>query len=130
MATPPRPLSPHLQIYRPQLTSTLSVLHRASGMVLAFGTLFLTLWLASAANGGDTFEAVQAFLGSILGRLILFGFTAALFYHLCNGIRHLAWDLGIGYSLPVLYRSGYVVLISAGVLTLLTWVLAYALMPA
>src|SRR5260221_6908133 len=89
MTSPDRPLSPHLQIYRPQLTSVLSILHRATGILLGVGTLVLAWWVIAAAAGPDAFARVQGFLGSWLGILVLLGWTAALFYHLANGIRHL-----------------------------------------
>lgn len=117
-----RPLSPHLQIYRPQLTSVLSILHRATGVVLTLGTLLLVWWLVAAASGPDAYAAVQWFLGSWLGYLFLFGWTAALFYHLCNGIRHLFWDAGYGFELESVYRSGWAVVIATGVLTVVAWV--------
>jgi len=123
-----RPLSPHLQIYRPQLTSALSIFHRISGVFLALGTLLLTAWLVAAASGPDAFAAVQGFIGSILGYLLLLGWSAALFYHLANGIRHLFWDAGYGFELVNAYRSGYAVLIATGVLTLAAWIVGLVLL--
>lgn len=123
-----RPLSPHLQIYRPQLTSALSIFHRISGVFLALGTLLLTAWLVAAASGPDAFAAVQGFIGSILGYLLLLGWSAALFYHLANGIRHLFWDAGYGFELVNVYRSGYAVLIATGVLTLAAWIVGLVLL--
>src|SRR3546814_20791355 len=79
-----RPLSPHLQVYRWQITMTLSILHRLTGIALAVGTLLLTYWLAAAATGPDAFAAAQGFIGSLVGRLLLFGWRHALFYHLCK----------------------------------------------
>src|SRR5688500_2907199 len=93
-----RPLSPHLQIYRWQITMVMSILHRITGVALAVGTLLLIWWLVAAAAGPDAFATAQDFLGSILGRLLLLGWSWALFYHLCNGIRHLAWDAGWGFE--------------------------------
>lgn len=127
MANQERPLSPHLQVYRPQLTSMLSILHRLTGVALAVGTLLLVYWLAAAASGPADFAAAQDFMGSFLGRLLLFGWSVALFFHLCNGIRHLFWDVGLGFELPTVYRSGWAVLIATIVLTLLAWILAYAM---
>ncbi|HMB76297.1 MAG TPA: succinate dehydrogenase, cytochrome b556 subunit [Kiloniellaceae bacterium] len=120
-----RPLSPHLQVYRPQLTSSLSILHRITGAALAVGTLLLVYWLAAAASGTEAFESAQGFFGSFFGQLLLFGWSIALFYHLCNGIRHLFWDAGLGFELPEVYRSGWAVVIATGVLTLLTWIIGY-----
>ena len=85
MRSDPRPLSPHLQVYRWQLTSVLSILHRVTGVALTVGTILLVWWLVAAANGPDSFEAAQGFLGSPIGLLLLFGWSVALFYHLCNG---------------------------------------------
>lgn len=126
MANVERPLSPHLQIYRWPVTMATSILHRATGCALAAGTLLLTWWLVAAAAGPDYYAMVQSILGSILGRLVLLGFTWALFYHLLNGIRHLFWDAGHGYSLPVANKSGWAVIIGSVVLTVLAWILAYS----
>jgi succinate dehydrogenase / fumarate reductase cytochrome b subunit len=120
-----RPLSPHLQVYRPQLTSSLSILHRITGVALAVGTLLLVWWLAAAASGTEAYETAQWFFGSFFGQLLLFGWSIALFYHLCNGIRHLFWDAGLGFELPEVYRSGWAVVIATGALTLLTWIIGY-----
>lgn len=125
MADDPRPLSPHLQIYRPQVTSVLSITHRLTGVVLAFAALLLTYWLASAAYGPESFARAQAVMESWFGRLVLFGFTFSLFYHLCNGIRHLGWDLGWGFELVKLRITGVVVIIASMGLTVLSWMLAY-----
>ncbi len=122
-----RPLSPHLQVYRPQLTSVLSIVHRLTGVALAVGTLLLVYWLASAAAGPESFETAQAVIGSFFGRLFLFGWTYALFYHLCNGIRHLYWDAGFGFELPDVYKTGWAVVGASGVLTLASWILGYAM---
>jgi succinate dehydrogenase / fumarate reductase cytochrome b subunit len=117
----PRPLSPHLQVYRPQLTSVLSITHRASGVVLTTGTIILALWLISVASGPETFAVMASIVGHPLGQFVLFGYSVALFYHACNGIRHLSWDLGFGLTIPDVYRSGYVVLGTTCVLTALLW---------
>ena len=117
----PRPLSPHLQVYRPQLTSVLSITHRASGVVLTTGTFILTLWLISVARGPETFAVMASIVGHPLGQFVLFGYSVALFYHACNGIRHLSWDLGFGLTIPDVYRSGYVVLGATCALTALLW---------
>jgi succinate dehydrogenase / fumarate reductase, cytochrome b subunit len=104
-----RPLSPHLQIYRWQITMLMSILHRASGIVLALGALGLAWWLHAVATGGESYVAFQAVIGSIPGQVALFAFSAALVYHLLNGIRHLLWDAGRGYGIPKVYASGYTV---------------------
>lgn len=125
-----RPLSPHLQVYRPQLTSVLSILHRMTGVALAAGTLLLVYWLVAAASGAESYETARELIGSVIGRLLLFGWSVALFYHLCNGIRHLFWDAGFGFELPVLYRSGWAVVAATAALTLVTWIAGYGAMGA
>jgi len=116
-----RPLSPHLSIYKPQLTSVLSISHRATGVVLSIGTVFLVWWLVAAAAGGGAFAAAQGFWGSWLGLLLLFGWTFSLFFHLCNGIRHLFWDAGYGFELRQTYISGWTVVAASAALTLVAW---------
>lgn len=120
-----RPLSPHLQIYRPQLTSVLSITHRATGLALVIGTLVLVYWLLAAASGADAYASAQALLGSWLGRIVLLGFSFALFYHLCNGIRHLFWDAGLGFELKTAYASGHAVIVASIAMTVIAWGLAY-----
>ena len=122
MRSADRPLSPHLQIYRWQLTSVLSILHRAAGVVLSAGAILLVWWLVAAASGAEAYEGVEDFLGSWLGLLLLFGWTVALFYHLCNGIRHLVWDTGHALDLKSVYVGGWVVVGTTGVLTFVAWV--------
>ena len=120
-----RPLSPHLQAYDMlQLTSALSIGGRITGVVWAVGLLFFVWWLVAAAAGPEGFARVQWFLGSFLGLLVLFGMSAAAWFHTLNGIRHLAWDAGYGYDIPTTYRSGYMVLIGTGVMTVRTWIIA------
>ncbi|MBX3456120.1 succinate dehydrogenase, cytochrome b556 subunit [Ferrovibrio sp.] len=126
MANTDRPLSPHLQIYRWPLTMASSILHRATGVGLAAGTLLLAWWLVAAAAGPQYFALVQGLLGSWLGRLIMLGFSWALFYHLCNGIRHLAWDLGHGFEKATAKTASILVISASVILTLLAWVLAYS----
>ena len=126
MPSPERPLSPHLQVYRWQLTSVLSILHRASGIALSVGTLLLVYWLIAAAAGPESFATAQGFIGSILGRILLLGWSWALFYHLCNGIRHLFWDAGRGFELKTVYASGWTVVGASAVLTLIAWIAGYA----
>lgn len=126
MAPPERPLSPHLQVYRPQMTSVLSILHRVTGVALTLGTLLLTWWLVAAAYGPEQFATVQGFLGSFFGQLILWGFTFAVFYHLGNGVRHLAWDFGWGFELTELRTSGMAMVAFAVGATLVTLIAAYA----
>jgi succinate dehydrogenase / fumarate reductase cytochrome b subunit len=125
MSTVDRPLSPHLQVYRLPLAAILSILHRATGVFLSLGSLLLVWWLMSVAQGEAGFNNANAVVGSILGQLILFGFTFALFFHLSNGIRHLFWDVGVGFELPTVARSSVAVILAAAILTLSVWALAY-----
>lgn len=128
MSADNRPLSPHLQVYRPQLTSILSILHRITGIALAVGTLLLVYWLVALSLGPEAYAEAEWFLSSILGRLLIFGWSLTLFYHLCNGIRHLFWDAGYGFELENAYRSGWTVVAASLVLTVLAWILAYTTM--
>ena len=121
-----RPLSPHLQVYRPQITSALSIFHRITGVALAVGTLLLVWWLVAAASSAGAFALAQGFIGSWIGLLLLFGWTLALFYHLCNGIRHLAWDAGFGFELPSVHATGIAVLVATVVLTVAAWIVGLA----
>lgn len=116
-----RPLSPHLQVYRPQLTALLSITHRATGVFNAIGTAGLVCWLLAAAGGPEAYAGVQAFYGSILGQLMLFAWSFSLYYHLCNGVRHLIWDSGKALDIPSVYRGGYVMVACASFLTVATW---------
>jgi succinate dehydrogenase / fumarate reductase cytochrome b subunit len=121
MRSADRPVSPHLQIYRWQLTSVLSILHRVAGVFLSAGTIVLVWWLVAAAAGPETFDGIWEFLASWLGLLLLFGWSVALFYHLCNGIRHLVWDTGHALDLKSTYLGGWFVLGGTGALTVLAW---------
>jgi len=115
-----RPLSPFL-IYKPQLTSVLSFSHRATGVALSVGTLFLVWWLVAAATGAEVFAAARWFFGSWLGLLLLLGWTFSFFFHLCNGIRHLFWDAGYGFELRTSYASGWIVVAASGVLSVVAF---------
>lgn len=118
-----RPLSPHLMIYKPQLTSIMSITHRATGTALALGSLLVVWWIVALATGAEYYNFVQSILTSWFGQLVLFGFTVAVFYHLSNGIRHLFWDFGYNLTIEGVHRSGYMVLASTVILTVLTWAL-------
>ena len=122
-----RPLSPFMfpTWYRFQLTSALSILHRLTGIALAAGSILLGWWLVAVAAGGESFEVTHAFIRSPIGMVLLFLWSAAFFYHLCNGIRHLAWDAGYGLELRSAYRGGYIVIAAALLLTVLTWVYVF-----
>jgi succinate dehydrogenase / fumarate reductase cytochrome b subunit len=122
-----RPLSPHLQVYRLQLTSALSVLHRATGIALTVGALYLALWVICAAASPDTYATFQSFNTSIVGRFVLGGWLFSGFYHLSNGIRHLFWDAGYGFELKDAYRSGWIVVVVSLVATALSWIIGLRL---
>ena len=117
----PRPLSPHLQIYKWQLTSIMSIGHRASGIALSLGSFLIVIWLVTLATGPEYFSHVNKVISHWFGQLVLFGFSVVLFYHMLNGVRHLSWDLGYGFDLTTVYKTGYSVLITAIILTTITW---------
>ncbi|WP_293857750.1 succinate dehydrogenase, cytochrome b556 subunit [uncultured Alsobacter sp.] len=121
-----RPLSPHLQIYRPMLTMTMSIVHRVTGAALYFGTVILAFWLIAAASGKANFDVAQAVLGSFLGRIVLFGYTWALLHHMLGGIRHLIWDTGRGFGPEARETLAKMTLGGSIVLTILVWIVAYA----
>lgn len=119
----PRPLSPHLQVYRPQWTSVLSILHRGAGVVMAIGALLLTWWLWAVGGGDSGYQLAYGFFTSVFGKVLLFIWTLCSFYHLCNGIRHLLWDSGLGFELPVAYLSGKIAVAVALAMTITVWLL-------
>lgn len=121
-----RPLSPHIQIYRWPLSMALSILHRVTGIALSVGTLMLTWWLVAAASSDQAFDRAQWFMGSALGLLLLFGWSLALIYHFFAGIRHLAWDSGVGFDAPTYNTTGWGVVIATGACTVLVWVIGLA----
>ena len=123
-----RPLSPHLQVYKPQITSVLSILHRLTGIGLAAGAVVLVCWLNAAAYGPDAFESAQGLLATWFGRLLLLGWTWALFYHLCNGIRHMYWDAGRGLELRQVHITGWLVVVASLGFTLISWAAGYGLL--
>jgi len=108
--------------YRLQLTSVLSFAHRVTGIALAAGTILLVGWLWAAAYNPDCFEGISAFFEGFFGRILLFGWSYAFYFHLCNGIRHLFWDIGKGFEIKDAYRSGYLVLGTSVLLTCITWI--------
>jgi succinate dehydrogenase cytochrome b subunit len=120
-----RPLSPHVQIYRWPITMGTSILHRITGVGLAFGTLLLAWWLVAASMGPEPYALFSAVAYHWFGRLVLFGFTVALVYHSLNGVRHLFWDVGVGFKIPTANASGVVVYILTAAITVLVWVVAY-----
>jgi succinate dehydrogenase / fumarate reductase cytochrome b subunit len=106
-----RPLSPHLQIYRRQITTVLSIMHRITGMLLCLGALLLVAWIATTAAGPDWHACFFQFIDSIFGRLLLLGLVFSLLFHLCNGIRHLVWDMGYGFDLGTTTATGWTVVV-------------------
>ncbi len=120
-----RPLSPHLQIYRLPLPAILSITHRMTGIILSTGTILLAAWMVALAQGPETFALAMMVIGHPLGQLVLFGYSAALFYHMCNGIRHLNWDRGAGMEIAQVYRSGKMTIAAALILTALLWAVVY-----
>ena len=120
-----RPLSPHLTIYRPQINSIMSILHRITGAGLVLAFLMIVWWFVAAASGADAFASADGVLTSILGGLILIGSVFALWYHACNGIRHLIWDTGSGLEIEQVKMSGYVAIGAAAFLTLVTLIVAF-----
>jgi len=117
-----RPLSPHLQIYRWPITMATSILHRVTGCAVAVGTLLLTWWLVAAATSDQAFDTVQWFIGSPVGLFCLFGWTVTLMYHFFNGIRHLAWDVGLGFEKQEYVLSSWSVIIATVICSALIWV--------
>ena len=124
MSQPSRPLSPHLSIYKWQISMTLSILHRITGVGLAVGLLLVVAWLSIAAYMPDMYGSFYELISSLFGQLLLLGFTWAFYYHLGNGVRHLFWDIGKGFTLPVMARSGWTVVIFSIVMTAASWYLA------
>jgi succinate dehydrogenase / fumarate reductase, cytochrome b subunit len=122
----PRPLSPHLLIYKFTITMLMSIAHRISGAGLYVGVLLLLWFLIAASNDAAAFGVFSAFIGSIIGQLILFGFTWALFHHLFGGIRHFIWDAGYGLEAPVRDYLAWGTLICGLGLTIVVWAISYA----
>ena len=116
-----RPLSPNIQIYRPQLTSVLSIANRITGVLLSICAVGLVVWLVAAATGPHAYSVVQGALASWIGQIMLFGCTFAFFLHLCGGIRHLVWDAGYGFALRSIYASGWAVVAASVALTVAAW---------
>ena len=122
-----RPLSPHLQTYRWTLTMALSIVHRATGLALYFGTLLLVWWLIAAGSGPAAYSYFQGFIGSWVGRLVAFGYTWALMHHMLSGVRHLVWDLGYGFKPTEREWLTWAALIGGIGLTILLWIVAYTM---
>lgn len=128
MAENNRPLSPHLQIYRWELHMLMSILHRATGAALGVGTIFLTWWLMALASGPSAYETFTTVASSLVGQIILFGFSYGLFYHLLNGMRHLYWDAGQGFEPATVRLTGQLIMAISLVATVGTWLAAYYLL--
>ncbi len=119
-----RPLSPHLQVYKLPLTALMSISHRITGASLAIGTIFVVAFLIAAATGEAEYDFVMGLATSMIGQIILFLWSAALYFHMCNGIRHMFWDIGQNFNKKCAHRSNYYVIAMAIALTVLTWVCA------
>jgi succinate dehydrogenase / fumarate reductase, cytochrome b subunit len=126
MADAKRPISPHLSVYRWQISNSLSILHRATGVMMSIGGVVLTLWLLGVAAGPDSYLMVVDWLGSPLGLLLLLGWSYCFFFHLSNGVRHLFWDAGYGFDLPRARASGVAVIVISAALTVGFWMLVLA----
>lgn len=124
MSKKERPLSPHLQIYKPQITSVLSILHRITGAGLALGAILISWWLFAILYGGKSYEYFLMFRFSFVGGLLIIGFLWAFIYHGLNGIRHLVWDTGHGVNIPAARKSGWQIVVASLVLTFLIWGMA------
>lgn len=120
-----RPLSPHLQVYTPKINMVMSIFHRITGVGLYFGTLLLAWWLVAAASGPEYFEFVSSLFGSLIGRLILFGYTWALLHHMIGGIRHFIWDTGRGLEIATVDMLSWLTIILSAGLTLAIWLIAF-----
>jgi len=118
-----RPLSPHLQVYNLPITARLSVLHRGTGMILVFGTILLVAWLGVIASGSQNYLFINGILASWMGKVVLIGFSFSLIYHLCNGVRHLFWDIGKGFENSCVNRTAYLTITIAVALTAGIWLL-------
>ena len=128
MASLKRPTSPHLQIYKWGPHMALSILHRVSGVALGGGTLLLAWWLISLASGPDEYALFQDCMNSLIGKAVLLGFTLALMLHLCNGVRHLFWDMGMGLDVETTARTNMLVFLGTAVLTAVAWVIGYGML--
>lgn len=127
MVSTNRPLSPHLQVYRLPLTGIISITHRATGAFLTFGTLLLVCWLMAAASGAESFAVIQGFISSMPGLVILLGWTFALFFHLCHGVRHLLWDAGATFEKESMDKYALIEIVVTTVLTASVWLVSGAL---
>ena len=125
MSTKQRPLSPHLTAYKFRITSTLSILHRLTGVAMSVGTLLLVGWLVAAASGPEGYAHFSGFAGSLVGKLMIAGWIFGFFYHFANGIRHLFWDAGKGFEMHQARASGWTVVAASSVATIVAWIVAF-----
>lgn len=121
MAAPNRPLSPHLQVYKPQMTSFTSILHRLTGLALAAGAAMVTFWLWAMMEGGDMLVCFQNFVQTPVGKIMLAGWLVAFSYHFLNGVRHMFWDTGRGLTIKFANTSAWIILLSSVAVTALIW---------
>ena len=121
------PLSPHLQIYRWQISSLVSITHRITGILNLLGLIFICAWISAAGIGENLFECFSVFSKSFVGEFILIGFTWSMSYHLLSGIRHFFWDLGYGYEIKTANLSGMIVILGALILTIILWMIGKGL---
>ncbi len=120
-----RPLSPHLQIYKPIMTMVMSILHRITGAALYFGTILMAFWLICAAAGPESYQFAMDVFGSFLGRLVLFGFTWALVHHMIGGLRHFIWDMGYGFELSAANWMARATIAGSVALTVILWIIGF-----
>lgn len=125
-----RPLSPHLQVYRWQVSQTLSIIHRGTGVMLSVGAVALVALLLALASGQAAYATISGLFSGVIGQIALVGWSFCFFYHLCNGLRHLAWDAGYGFERHKARRSGLLVVAVSAVLTISVWILALTRVPA
>jgi succinate dehydrogenase / fumarate reductase cytochrome b subunit len=122
--TDKRPMSPHLQVWKWHVTMLGSILHRATGVANYVGAFLVAAWLFAAASGPELYGLFEALAGSIIGQLVLFGFTLSIVYHLLNGIRHLVWDTGAGFAPKFASFTGFLVLVLSVIGAIAVWLLA------
>lgn len=127
MTRPTRPLSPHIGVYKWQLHMAMSILHRATGVFLGVGLLAMAWWLMSISQGPDAYNEFVTCASSLLGRLVMLGFSYSLIYHALNGMRHLLWDTGRGLEVESVRKSGMITMVLSVLLTLTVWVYAYSI---
>ena len=116
-----RPISPHLQIYRPQLTSILSISHRFTGVILYLSIFLVSFWLFCTAFNNELKVIIENFLFSIFGKIVLFSITFSFIYHFLNGIRHIVWDFGFGFNIKNVYLTGFIIILLTIAINIYIW---------